>query len=82
LGSSQPDFYGGLRNNITYKNWNLDVFIHGSYGNDILDGSILRGYFGRGGNENVRPEVKDMDSTKPNFKHSKSWDNSREFSAN
>ena len=59
LGSSQPDFYGGLRNNITYKNWNLDVFIHGSYGNDILDGSILRGYFGRGGNENVRPEVKD-----------------------
>ena len=59
LGSAQPDFYGGLRNTLTYKNFTLDFFIHGSYGNEIFDASMQTGIFGRGGDVMVLPAVKD-----------------------
>lgn len=42
IGSSQPDFYGGISNNFSYKNFDLSVFIVGSFGNDIYNANKAR----------------------------------------
>ena len=57
LGSPQPDFYYGLRNTFTYKNWTMDVFIQGMQGNEIFDASIYEHYYGRGPETNMLPIV-------------------------
>lgn len=36
-GSPFPDFYGGLTNNLSYKNFDLSVFFQYSYGNEIYN---------------------------------------------
>ncbi len=36
-GNPFPDFFGGLRNFFTYKNFDLDIFFQYSYGNDIYN---------------------------------------------
>jgi TonB-dependent starch-binding outer membrane protein SusC len=36
VGNAWPDFFGGLTNNLRYKNWDLMVFFQYSYGNDQL----------------------------------------------
>lgn len=56
IGSPQPDFYGGFRNNFTYKGINLDIFFQYSYGADIFNVVTQRSLFGRG-DENVDPRV-------------------------
>ncbi|PUZ27075.1 TonB-linked outer membrane protein, SusC/RagA family [Chitinophaga costaii] len=38
LGNAQPTFVYGLTNNLSYKNFNLSVFIQGSQGNKIYNG--------------------------------------------
>ena len=38
IGDPNPDFFGGLNNTFTYKNFTLSVFLQGTYGNDILSG--------------------------------------------
>jgi TonB-linked SusC/RagA family outer membrane protein len=48
LGSPQPDFYGGLQNTFGYKNFVLDIFIQGSYGNEIFNTLTQTAFFGRG----------------------------------
>ncbi|MGB7394208.1 MAG: TonB-dependent receptor [Pricia sp.] len=58
IGNPQPDFYGGLRNNLTYKGINLDVFFQFSYGADIFNAVTQRSIFGRG-DENIDPRVLD-----------------------
>ena len=35
IGNGQPLHTGGFTNNFTYKNWDLNVFMQWSYGNDI-----------------------------------------------
>ncbi|TBW25854.1 SusC/RagA family TonB-linked outer membrane protein [Gramella sp. KN1008] len=35
LGNAQPDWIGGLTNNLTYKNWNLRFLIDGRFGGEI-----------------------------------------------
>ncbi|MBC7000715.1 TonB-dependent receptor [Cytophaga sp. FL35] len=35
IGDAQPDFFGGITNNFSYKNFSLNVFFQFSYGNDI-----------------------------------------------
>ena len=35
IGNAQPDFTGGFNNDISYKNFTLNVFFQFSYGNDI-----------------------------------------------
>ena len=57
LGSPQPDFYYGLRNTLTYKNWTMDLFIQGMQGNEIFDASIYEHYYGRGPETNMLPIV-------------------------
>ncbi len=37
IGNGNPSFFGGLNNTFTYKGLELNVFIQGSYGNDILN---------------------------------------------
>lgn len=42
IGCAQPDFYGGFTNTFTYKNFDLNVFIVFSYGNDIYNANKAR----------------------------------------
>lgn len=37
IGSANPDFIFGLTNSFTYKNFDLNIFIYGSVGNDLLN---------------------------------------------
>ena len=62
-GDPNPDFYGGLRNTLTYKDFTLDFFFHGSYGNEILNAAYHLGYFGRDPRSNLLPIVKDRWTT-------------------
>ncbi len=41
VGNPHPDFIGGLTNNFSYKHFDLSVFLQGSYGNDVFNGSRL-----------------------------------------
>lgn len=38
LGNAQPDFVYGMTNNLSYKNFDLTIFIQGSQGNKIFNG--------------------------------------------
>ncbi len=58
IGNPQPDFYGGIRNTFSFKNFTLDIFLQGTYGNDIYNGVMQTHYFGRG-DQNVFPVVLD-----------------------
>jgi TonB-linked SusC/RagA family outer membrane protein len=49
LGSPQPDFYGGIRNTFAYKNFELDVFFQGTYGNEIFNSLTQTAFFSRAG---------------------------------
>jgi TonB-linked SusC/RagA family outer membrane protein len=51
ISSSQPLFFGGLRNSFQYGNFNLNLFLEVSYGNEIfneskfrLEGGIINSY--------------------------------------
>ena len=35
LGNPNPKFTGGLNIDVVYKNWDFNIFLYGSYGNDI-----------------------------------------------
>ncbi|WP_316846638.1 TonB-dependent receptor [Pedobacter psychrodurus] len=37
IGDANPKFYGGLGNTFTYKNLSLNVFLQGSFGNDVMN---------------------------------------------
>ena len=41
IGSAQPDFTYGLSNALSYKNWELNFFLRGVYGNDVLNFSKM-----------------------------------------
>lgn len=41
IGDPNPDFIFGLTNNLSYKGFNLSVFLQGSYGNDIYNASRM-----------------------------------------
>lgn len=42
ISSSQPLFFGGFGNTFKYKNFDLNVFFEGSYGNEIFNESKYR----------------------------------------
>ncbi len=45
IGDSQPDFYGGVRNNFRYKDFNLNIIMSYVYGADQLIGrEVLDNY--------------------------------------
>lgn len=41
IGDPNPDFTFGLTNNISYKSWDLSVFLHSVYGNDVFNGTRI-----------------------------------------
>src|SRR5579871_6526198 len=41
IGNAQPKFVYGLTNNLSYKNFDLTVFVQGSYGNKIFNAGRL-----------------------------------------
>jgi TonB-linked SusC/RagA family outer membrane protein len=41
VGNPHPDFIYGLTNNFYYKGFDLTIFLQGSYGNDVFNGSRL-----------------------------------------
>jgi len=41
IGDPNPNFTFGLTNDISYKGFNLSVFLQGSYGNDIFNASRM-----------------------------------------
>ena len=38
IGTPHPDFTFGFQNSFNYKNFDLSVFLQGSYGNDVFNG--------------------------------------------
>lgn len=60
IGSPQPDFYGGLNLDATYKAWDINLYFYGSFGNKILNyvESNLESFARRGseGAQNVTKE--------------------------
>lgn len=47
VGDPNPKFFGGITNNLTYKNFDLSILFQGVYGNDIFDGG--GGFFAANG---------------------------------
>lgn len=41
IGDANPDFIYGLNSNMSYKNFELSLFIQGSQGNDIFNTSVI-----------------------------------------
>ena len=41
IGDPNPDFTFGMTNTFSYKNFNLSIFLQGSYGNDIFNASRM-----------------------------------------
>ena len=41
IGNSNPKFYGGITNSLTYNGFDLSFFWQFVYGNDILDGGLI-----------------------------------------
>jgi TonB-linked SusC/RagA family outer membrane protein len=46
LGNSEADFFGGFGSHFRYKDFDLDLFFQGSYGNDILSPAANYLFFG------------------------------------
>jgi len=41
IGRSQPKFFGGLNNTLSYKNFDMSVFVNFSVGNDVLNANKI-----------------------------------------
>lgn len=41
IGDPIPDFYGSLSNNLTYKNFDLNIYLQWSYGNDVYNANRI-----------------------------------------
>jgi len=54
IGNPQPDFYGGLLNTVSWKNLSLDIFVNGSYGNDLYNSITHQAFFFREGSNAYR----------------------------
>lgn len=41
IGDPNPDFIYGLNSNMSYKNFELNIFLQGTYGNDLFNASAV-----------------------------------------
>ena len=41
IGNPNPDFIYGINNTFTYKNFDLNIFLQGSYGNDMYSFTLM-----------------------------------------
>jgi TonB-linked SusC/RagA family outer membrane protein len=37
LGNDTPDLFGGIINRLSFKNWNLNIFFDGTFGNEVFN---------------------------------------------
>ncbi len=53
IGNPYPDFIYGLNNTLNYKNFELNIFIEGSQGNDLFwaTGAVVANSLSEGGNQ-------------------------------
>jgi len=49
LGSPEPKFYGGIMNSFSYRNFKLDIYFNGSYGNELFNSVTQQSFFFREG---------------------------------
>jgi hypothetical protein len=42
LGNAYPDFFGGITNNLTYKNFNLSAFFFASMGQEVFNYALAQ----------------------------------------
>ncbi|WKN44665.1 SusC/RagA family TonB-linked outer membrane protein [Tunicatimonas pelagia] len=47
IGDPEPTVFGGINNSFQYKNFTLDVFFQGTFGNNVYNEFAQRGFFGR-----------------------------------
>jgi TonB-linked SusC/RagA family outer membrane protein len=66
LGNAEADFFGGLGANARYKQFNLELFFQGSYGNDILNPASNYFFFGDFGSNLFRFDGKPWSESYPN----------------
>ena len=66
LGSAEPDFFGGFGTNIRYRNFDLELFFQGSFGNEIYNslGSFM--FFGDFGSNLFTFDEQPWSPTNPN----------------
>lgn len=57
IGDPNPDFIYGLNSTMSYGNFELDVFLQGSYGNDIFNASAIPSTMDYGQGLNMPREV-------------------------
>ncbi|WP_158857116.1 SusC/RagA family TonB-linked outer membrane protein [Lunatibacter salilacus] len=57
IGDPNPDFIYGLNSTMSYKNFDLNIFIQGSYGNDIFNVSAINQTLDYGFGLNLPREV-------------------------
>lgn len=46
IGNPEPILFGGIHNSVRWKNLTLDLFLQGTYGNDVYNEFAQRGFFG------------------------------------
>lgn len=56
IGNPHPDFIGGITNNFSYKDFDLTIFLQGSYGNDVLNVNKWQLFSDGGGSYNKTVE--------------------------
>ena len=72
IGSPEPAFFGGMMNTFTFWDFTLDIFVNGSYGNDLYNSLSHEAYFFREGSNSYvelmdhwTPENMDSDIPMP-----------------
>lgn len=59
IGNAQPKFFGGLNQQLTYKNFDLSIFVNYSVGGDVYNGNKLEFTSGYTGNANLLAMMND-----------------------
>ncbi len=57
IGQGTPKFYGGLNQQLTYKNWDMSLFVNFVYGNDIYNANKIEFTNTYSANANVLDEM-------------------------
>lgn len=57
IGNPNPDFTYGFGTTLEYKNFSLNAYFNGVYGNDIANGNLVREAYADGTNQNIRKEA-------------------------
>ena len=57
LGNPNPDFFGGLTNNFSYKGFDLSIFLQWSYGNEIYNANRILWTSDLASNRNFSTEI-------------------------